>query len=149
MFHRNIGNSQRYFDELFHNLERERQKIDELPEEKQESRGEKVISDLMTGYGLGLLLEKQEKEKQQEKTIQTKLKTGCDKMEFEITAPFGFAFGGKTKIKVGKKQFKDFVLNNIIEPWNNKKLFELVKKSTTKEIIRNLKVNGFAIKKIE
>ena len=68
-------------------------------------------------------------------------------MEFEITAPFGFAFGEKTKITVGKKQFKDFVLNNIIKPWNNKKLFELVKKSTTEEIIENLKVNGFAIKK--
>lgn len=77
MFHRNVGNSQRYFDDLFQNLERERQKMEKLPEERKESRGKKLINDLLTGYGLGLMLEEYEKEKQQEKIIQTKLKIGC------------------------------------------------------------------------
>lgn len=77
MFHRNIGNPQRYFDELFQNLERERQKLEELPEERRESRGKKIIDNLLTGYGLGLMLKEYEKEKQQGKIIQTKLKIGC------------------------------------------------------------------------
>ena len=83
MFHRNIGNSQRYFDELFHNLKREQQKLEKLPEERQESRGKRILNDLLTGYGLGLLLEKHEDEKQQEKTIQAKLEIRCDQKWIE------------------------------------------------------------------
>jgi len=60
MFHRNIGNSRNYFDELFQNLEKERQKMEGLPDERQENRSKKIINDLLTGYGLGVMLEQHE-----------------------------------------------------------------------------------------
>ena len=60
MFHRNIGNSKNYFDELFQNLEKEHQKLDELPDERQENRGKKIIDNLLTGYGLGVMLQQHE-----------------------------------------------------------------------------------------
>lgn len=60
MFHRNIGNSRNYFDELFQNLEKECQKMEELPDERQENRSKKIIDDLLTGYGLGVMLEQHE-----------------------------------------------------------------------------------------
>ena len=60
MFHKNIGKSTEYFDELFENLKTEKQKMDEIPEDKKENRSKKLIDDLLTGYGVGLMLKEQE-----------------------------------------------------------------------------------------
>ena len=74
MVHRGIDKPEQYCDELFKNIDREHVKLSDLPDDKKENRGKKIIDDLLTGYHYYVLLKQHKKERlEKEGYIQMKL----------------------------------------------------------------------------
>lgn len=74
MFHSGIDKPEQYYDELFQNFDREHKKLLELPEDKQEKRGKKIIDDLLIGHHYYSLLKQHRNERlEKDGFIQMKL----------------------------------------------------------------------------